>query len=314
MRSPPESTPSGLECVVAGEEEAAQQAAQVGLRNARRDAADVVQHAGVGVEHLVLVLREVLRGDIVAELERAAGWAFAAGEHADQRGFACAVHADERDAVAAVDGEVDALEHLLGTVVLREIADLDYGTAGGGRLREGEVNDRLFLRQLDALDLVEFLDAALHLLRLGGLIAEAVDEGLKVLDVLALVAVGRFELRAALLLLLQIALVVAVIDVQRLVPYLDDLGDGDVEEVAVVRDEDVAVGIAVQVVLEPVARLKVEMVGRLVEQQQARLCQQQLGQRDAHLPAAGKLLRLPCQSVLLKPRPSSTAPTWASNA
>ena len=34
------------------------------------------------------------------------------------------------------------------------------------------------------------------------------------------------------------------------------------------------------------------MVGRLVEQQQVGLCQQQLGQRDAHLPAAGEFFGL----------------------
>ena len=56
------------------------------------------------------------------------------------------------------------------------------------RLRKGEV-DRLFLifRHLDAFDLVELLDAALHLLGLGRLCAEAIDEGFKVLDALALV-------------------------------------------------------------------------------------------------------------------------------
>ena len=37
----------------------------------------------------------------------------------------------------------------------------------------------------------------LHLLGLGGLGAEAVDEGLKVLDLLALVAIGRLQLRRA---------------------------------------------------------------------------------------------------------------------
>jgi len=42
--------------------------------------------------------------------------------------------------------------------------------------------------------------------------------------------------------LLEIALIVAVIDVQRFVPYLHDLGHGDVEEIAVMRNEDVAVG------------------------------------------------------------------------
>jgi hypothetical protein len=154
------------------------------------------------------------------------------------------------------------------------------------------MNHRFFLRELDALDLVQFLDTALHLLRLRGLVAKTVDEGFQMLDVLPLVAVGRFKLRAPLLLLFQIALVIAVVDVERLIPYLDDFGHGDVEEVAIVRDKDVAVGIAVQVILQPVARLQIQVIGRFVEQQQAWLCQEQLRERDAHLPATGKLLRL----------------------
>ncbi len=64
------------------------------------------------------------------------------------------------------------------------------------------------------------------------------------------------------------------------------------------RDEDVAEGIALEIVLEPVAGFKVEMVGGLVEQQQVGLGQQQLGQRDAHLPAAAELIGL-ARPVLL---------------
>ena len=53
---------------------------------------------------------------------------------------------------------------------------------------------------LDALDFFEFLDADLHLLGLGGLVAEAVDEGFELLDAVALVPVGGFKLgRGALL-------------------------------------------------------------------------------------------------------------------
>ena len=52
------------------------------------------------------------------------------------------------------------------------------------------MDDRLFFGDFDALDLFELLDARLHLLGLGGLGAEAVDEGFKVLDLVALVAIG----------------------------------------------------------------------------------------------------------------------------
>ena len=164
------------------------------------------------------------------------------------------------------------------------------------------MNDRLFVGDLDALDLVELLDAALHLLGLGGLVAEAVDEGFELLDALALVAVGGLDLGAALGFLLEVFLVVAVVDVQALVPDLDDLVDGDVEEVAVVGDEDVSVGIGAQIVFEPVAGFEVEVVGRFVEQQQAGLLQQQLGERDAHLPAARRILRCGDASLLSRSR------------
>jgi hypothetical protein len=78
------------------------------------------------------------------------------------------------------------------------------------------VNDRLFFRNLDALDLFQFLDARLHLLGLGRLRAEAVDERFQMLDLLALVLIGRNELRLALFFLLQVFGVVARINLQRL--------------------------------------------------------------------------------------------------
>ena len=57
----------------------------------------------------------------------------------------------------------------------------------------------LFGRKLDALDLLQFLDAALHLFRLGGLVAKAIDEGFELLDALALIAIRGFQLLGALL-------------------------------------------------------------------------------------------------------------------
>ena len=77
-----------------------------------------------------------------------------------------------------------------------------------------------------------------------------------------------------------------------LVPDLDDLVDGHVQKVAVVRDENKGIRVMCEVIFQPVARLEIKMVGGLIEQQQIRLLQQQLGQRDAHLPAAGKFFGL----------------------
>ena len=153
---------------------------------------------------------------------------------------------------------------------------------------KGKVDHLFFFRQLDALDLFQFLDAALHLLGFGRLVAEAVDEYFQLLDALPLIAIRRFELLHALRLRRQILFVIAGVKMNALVPDLDNLVDGDVEKIAVVRDQHKRVGIMRQIFFQPVARFEIEMVGGLVEQQQVRLLQQQLGQCDAHLPAAGE--------------------------
>ena len=68
---------------------------------------------------------------------------------------------------------------------------------------------------------------------------------------------------------------------------LDDPRGDDVEEVAVVRDEDHRAGKALQIVLQPADRFGVEMVRRLVEQQQVRLAGERAAERDPALFAAG---------------------------
>src|SRR4051812_274245 len=135
--------------------------------------------------------------------------------------------------------------------------------------------DGLFLRRdLDALDPLQLLDTALYLLGFGRLVAEAVDERLKLLNLFALIAIGGLELLTALLFLRKIFLVVAAVEMDLLVPNLSDLLDRHIKEVTVMRDEYVSVGIAVQVIFQPVARLQVKMVGGLVEQQEVRLLEQ----------------------------------------
>ena len=202
----------------------------------------------------------------------------------------------KRDALAALDHEIHVGENLVlggaGTVALGYVRELGYYAAAWLGLREGEVNRLFFFRDFDALDLLQLLDAALDLLGLGGRIAKAVDEDFQLLDAVALRFVGGFELLFAGGFRGQILIVVAGVHMQLLVPDLDDAVDGDVEEIAVVRDEDKGVGIAAQILFQPVAGFEIEMVGGLVEQEQIRLLQQQLGERDAHLPAAGKFFRL----------------------
>ena len=106
-------------------------------------------------------------------------------------------------------------------------------------MREFEVDDGFVFGDLDALDFFEFLDAGLNLFGFGGLGAEAIDEGFELLDFVVLVFVRGLELGEALGLLAAVFFVAAGIEGDALVPDLGDFLDGDVEEVAVVRDEDV---------------------------------------------------------------------------
>ncbi len=57
-----------LEDVVAREKKASEQAAQFRLRRCRRQFAQVVEDARLGIEFLVLILREIVRLGIVAKL------------------------------------------------------------------------------------------------------------------------------------------------------------------------------------------------------------------------------------------------------
>src|ERR1700677_2407685 len=57
-----------LENIVARKKETAEQAAQLGLRGGRREFSKIIEDASVGIEFFVLVLREIIGFDVVAEL------------------------------------------------------------------------------------------------------------------------------------------------------------------------------------------------------------------------------------------------------
>ena len=105
----------------------------------------------------------------------------------------------------------------------------------------------------------------------------------------------------------QIAAVVPRIVGQRAQADVGDARHDRVEEEAIVGDEDDGVRVVGEVLLEPVPRLEVEMVRRLVEQEQAGPAEQELGERDAHLPAAREGLGRLLHVVLRRsPRPRNT--------
>src|SRR5579864_5380025 len=285
-----------FEDVVFGKQETPEQAAQFGFAGAGRGSADIVDDAGVGIEFLILILRKVVGLDVVAETEFAVGHLLRTGQKFDERGLPRAVYADQGNAVSAFDHEIDvAKDFLFGAAVFAwvrfgHIFELGHDAAAGLGLGKRKVDGLFFRRNLDALDLFQFLDAALHLLGLGGLVAEAVDEDFQLLDAVTLVAVGGLELLVALRLLRQKLVVVAGVKPETLVPDFGDLVDGDVEKIAVVRDQHERVRIVLQIFFEPVAGFEIEMVGRLIEQQQVGLLQKKFREGEAHLPSAGEFV------------------------
>ena len=231
-----------------------------------------------------------------------------ARQQLDQRRLPRAVDAHQRDAVAALDDKIDAAENELLAVALGYVLKLGHDAPAGLGLRKRKMNGLLFLGQLDALDLFELLDAALDLLGFGGLSTEAIDESLQLLDAVPLVAISGFELFAALLLLLQVLFVIAGIEMHAAIPDLDDFVDCDVQEIAVMRNQHNRVRVIGQVLLQPIAGFQIQVIGGFIQQQQVRLFEQQLGQSDAHLPAAGKLLGALVPFLVRKPEPGDHRP------
>jgi len=89
--------------------------------------------------------------------------------------------------------------------------------------------------------------------------------------------------------LAQVVRVVAGVSAQGAVLEGGHVVHTGVHEGTVVGDDEDDAVVAGQEALEPLDALEVEGVGGLVEQQDVGVAQQQLGEADAHLPAAGEL-------------------------
>ena len=166
--------------------------------------------------------------------------------------------------------------------------DDDLSRARSGRKLDVQ-RARVFLVDLDALDLLELLDARLDLIRLGGLVAEALDELLGLLDHLLLVQVGRHLLLAPFSPQLDIPAVRDLVVVRLAERQLDRARGDVVQKGPVVRDQHDGPVVFLEVALQPLDALDIEVIRRLVEQEDRRAAQQQLGQLDAHAPAAAEL-------------------------
>ena len=164
--------------IVAREEKAAEDVADRRHHVDRRARGERLVDGRRRIHARRFVLREVLHDDVVAFDARARVRRLLAREHAHQRRLAGAVRADERDAVAALDVQVEVAEDDEVAVRLAHVLQLEHRASALAAGREIEVDLLPLGRHLDRHDLLEHLDAALHLRRLRRLIAEPIDEHL----------------------------------------------------------------------------------------------------------------------------------------
>ena len=162
----------------------------------------------------------------------------------------------------------------------------DDVVARARRLPEVEPHDLAPAGQLDLLDLLELLHAALHLRGLRGVGREALDEALLLGEHRLLPRVGGLALRLAQAPLALVEVVVPGPGEDLAAVDLDDPVDDAVHEVAVVARHQERAGVVVEEPLEPEDRLDVEVVRRLVHQEDVGPPEEDAGHRDAHLPAA----------------------------
>ena len=158
-----------------------------------------------------------------------------ARDHFEQRGLARAVLAHHGPALAAAHGQAEAVVNHARAETFVQIFDHRHLIARARRHAKLELHHVALLRQLDLLDLVERLDAALHLRGLGGVRPEAIDEALLLGEHGLLAREGRLLIGLANGALALVEIVIARVrhDLARI--DLGDLRDDAVHEFAVVR-------------------------------------------------------------------------------
>jgi len=112
-------------------------------------------------------LREVAHLQAGAEPHASGIWSTGSGNHLEQRGLPRAVSPHDGPAFSASDGEVDPFINHTRAVTLVQILKDGHLFAGSWRDTKLKLHHLAFLRQFGLLDLVQGLDAALHLGRLG---------------------------------------------------------------------------------------------------------------------------------------------------
>jgi len=256
--------------------------------------ADRFKHGPFRVENVHGVLTEIAPVDVGADGHRTGTGFGLAGQHLEEGRFAGAIHPGHGDLLAAPDQPGYAAEDRLfapfrSRPSLGQVPHQNHVVAAARRFGEFETDGFLLRRQLDAFDLLQFLDPRLHLGRMGGAGREAGNEVFLLGQHLLLAAMAGQELFPADFPLPQVKIIIAAIGGDGLIADLDDPRHQPVHEFAVMAGhQHRALEVFGQPALQPDDGLDVQMVGRLVKEQHVGIQGQDFRQGNAHLPAAAE--------------------------
>ena len=179
---------------------------------------------------------------------------------------------DESHLLATLDGKGNMVENGMGTIILAHLITDDRIIATSETRREFEVHLLVVnLIHLDRHDFLELLDSALHLNRLGRLVAESLDEILDVGNFLLLVFVSTKLLLAAFGTQHNILIVFHLIIFYPSASNFEGTVSYIVDESTVVTHQNHSLSTLRQELLQPLDTFNIKVVGRLIEEQYIRL-------------------------------------------
>ena len=251
---------------------------------------DSLEDGKILIQELRLILGEITNLHIMTNLE-SSGERNLTHDTFYQGRLTLAVLTHESHLLATLDGKGNMVEDGVGAVILAHLIADDRIIATSEARREFEVHLLVVnLIHLDRHDFLELLDSALHLNRLGRLVAESLDEILDVGNFLLLVFVSTELLLAAFGTQHHILIVFHLIVFYPSASNFEGTVSYIVDESTVVAHQNHSLSTLRQKLLQPLDTFNIKVIGRLIEEQYIRLLQQNLGKFDTHSPTAGKLL------------------------
>ena len=242
----------------------------------------------IRIKHLKRLLREVAHLQAGAQTNIAGIRRQRPGNHLQQRALPGSIAAHNRPTLAAPHGQVEPFINHARTEALVQVFEHCHLIAGTGRSAELELNHLALFREFQLFDLIQGLDAALHLPCLCGVCLEAVDEALLFGQHRLLPGKSRLLVRLAngAFPLVEIVITGVGDDFTRI--DFRDLRDDAVHELAIVRGHQQRARIVFQKLFQPNDGFQIQVVGRFIHQQNVGLAKQHARQGHTHFPTTGK--------------------------